>query len=567
MVVIPQSLRRQKLMIWRSVTLLDLALLTLYAATAFGLSYGLISLGTAGQVVIGLMVFAALCCTFIRSPSQNLKFYELLFYGLLFVCKKKKYPKTSLNGFYRLVKMKRNGAFEAEANTLGSKTKSRTKCHSLAIRLTGFNIGILDETKQDINIEALQRALNSLEINFDLVKINEPPQLSSVIASYIDAYVATNENPDYTPRQKLPRLKLLQRKIEHFTEGGAFDYDTGIKFYLVVHGKSEQEAEDIAERALGKFRTAGIKTQKCDWLETLNLLRKLARPTLGKLDERKGEKHLEFPNGALARGKLRFAPDFAEFGNKKAFSRVGGIYGYPITPNFLWLSNILKIPGEIVIKSKFVPRDQAARLFHRANMNLRAGMGKGTKYLQGMEIEHAMEAMDTLAENVAARTDNIRFTHILFRIVADTPKKLDAEAKRIAKYLRDEQYMFNHFKFRQEDAHAALIPDGDIGLFGDMTELPNSAFAWGFPFTSDGLEDERGFYIGKTDTNNALMFDRFRLDTKRKNHNLFALGASGAGKTVFFKRMILNDLLLNRRVIAVDIEREYMDMCKRFDGD
>ena len=45
---------------------------------------------------------------------------------------------------------------------------------------------------------------------------------------------------------------------------------------------------------------------------------------------------------------------------------------------------------------------------------------------------------------------------------------------------------------------------------------------------------------------------------------MFVIATSGGGKTTLIKRIIRDDLIKNRFVVVLDIEREYKAMCEYF---
>ncbi len=81
-----------------------------------------------------------------------------------------------------------------------------------------------------------------------------------------------------------------------------------------------------------------------------------------------------------------------------------------------------------------------------------------------------------------------------------------------------------------------------------------------------GLNDYKGLYLGENTTNDAMLFDQFMLNDKRKNHNQIIIGTSGSGKSTLTKKEIAFHLNMGRTVIVIDPEREYQNLCNYYKG-
>jgi len=73
-------------------------------------------------------------------------------------------------------------------------------------------------------------------------------------------------------------------------------------------------------------------------------------------------------------------------------------------------------------------------------------------------------------------------------------------------------------------------------------------------------------YLGDNTTNDAMFFDQFLINDKRKNHNQIIIGTSGSGKSTLTKKAIAFHLNMNRTVIVIDSEREYRNLCNYYQG-
>ena len=86
-----------------------------------------------------------------------------------------------------------------------------------------------------------------------------------------------------------------------------------------------------------------------------------------------------------------------------------------------------------------------------------------------------------------------------------------------------------------------------------------------FPYISNNFIDINGVLIGYTKEDNKIcMLDIF--SKKYENSNMCIFGSSGSGKSYFIKLNIIRNYFKNLRQIVLDIEKEYLYLCKELDG-
>ncbi len=65
---------------------------------------------------------------------------------------------------------------------------------------------------------------------------------------------------------------------------------------------------------------------------------------------------------------------------------------------------------------------------------------------------------------------------------------------------------------------------------------------------------------------NVVLWDQFKITSKRTNHNMFIIFLSGIGKTYLLKKIINYHIQMGRKVIIIDAERECQELCTYYDG-
>lgn len=89
-----------------------------------------------------------------------------------------------------------------------------------------------------------------------------------------------------------------------------------------------------------------------------------------------------------------------------------------------------------------------------------------------------------------------------------------------------------------------------------------------YPFYYQSHTDPSGMFFGYTDTNGLNVFNCFYRNGKlsRNSYDMIEVGVKGAGKSVTMKSMLQDQILIGNRVMVLDVESEYRDMTKMFDG-
>jgi conjugal transfer ATP-binding protein TraC len=183
------------------------------------------------------------------------------------------------------------------------------------------------------------------------------------------------------------------------------------------------------------------------------------------------------------------------------------------------------------------------------------------------ENNYQLEAYENLVEAINGAHERVNNVDILFLNYGLNLKTLRQAENRLKILLKDLNIKVDKLTYRQLEAYSALLPQLTEPLMSKIgREMPAESLANSFPMLNGGVYDEQGLYLGVNTTNDTILFDQFKLDDKRKNHNKIIIGTSGSGKSYMTKKEIAYHLNLGRTVIAIDPEREYQNICRFYDG-
>ena len=120
---------------------------------------------------------------------------------------------------------------------------------------------------------------------------------------------------------------------------------------------------------------------------------------------------------------------------------------------------------------------------------------------------------------------------------------------------------------RQKEGFLSVLPFG-ANQFGTLYErvLPASSAANFYPFAFSGNTDANGFYIGKDKYGTNVIVDLDRRAEDKTTSNVLILGNSGQGKSYLLKLLLTNIRESGKKVICLDPESEYEDLCENLGG-
>ena len=113
----------------------------------------------------------------------------------------------------------------------------------------------------------------------------------------------------------------------------------------------------------------------------------------------------------------------------------------------------------------------------------------------------------------------------------------------------------------------SVLPFG-ANQFGTLYErvVPASSAANFYPFAFSGKTDPNGFYIGRDKYGTNVIVDLDRRAEDKTTSNVLILGNSGQGKSYLLKLLLTNIRESGKKVICLDPESEYEDLCENLGG-
>ena len=191
----------------------------------------------------------------------------------------------------------------------------------------------------------------------------------------------------------------------------------------------------------------------------------------------------------------------------------------------------------------------------------------GTDMNDTIEAEGNLQDVIELLANLRKNREPLLHCSVFIELKAkdmDSLKELQSE---IAMELTRSKMSVDRLTLRQKEGFLSVLPVG-FNQFGAQYErvLPASSVANFYPFNFSGKTDPHGLYIGRDKYGTNILVDFDRRAEDKTTSNVLILGNSGQGKSYLLKLILTNLRESGKRIICLDPESEYHELCADLGG-
>ncbi|MCL8210234.1 Mbov_0397 family ICE element conjugal transfer ATPase [Spiroplasma attinicola] len=563
--LIPKSINKSKLTIWRNISLIDFLIILGWISLSGMFIFGLPLKNW--EKILGIVLLSIFVFPLIIQVQPGIKGWNAIILLFTHWSMVKIYKKNNSNDTSLLVAYdKAIGEYFVQSEKFNGKKKLIG-----AINVKGFDITLLNPSEQQLRLQDLQDALKFTNFPMTFLKLDKPLEFKKTIKYYQDKLLKLKS--DYE-NQKLTEVGFLARKKQIKSlittlEKDLIITDEGIKtkkyFYIFVYGNNEEELLENMTLLENKLVNGNFI---CEWLSNLEIVQTLQliwNPYANLITKEEFEKNKANLSNLLSFQEFNLHK--THFIADKLYYSINGIYDYPLLAIDLW-GAVLACNEQTIIWNINPVDDQKMKIaLNKAINNAFTKQFMTKSHINRSENEYELSAYQQLVEDINGSSEVIKNVNILFLNYGTSAKVLKQSQIRLKKALRELDMKVNPLHFRQLDAFNAFLPKNyDPLILKIGREMPCATLAASFPFMASGLNDEKGMYLGQSNISNAILFDPFKLNHERKNHNQIIIGTSGSGKSFTTKKMIAFHLNMGRNVIVIDPEREYKNLCNYYDG-
>ena len=251
-------------------------------------------------------------------------------------------------------------------------------------------------------------------------------------------------------------------------------------------------------------------------------------------------------------------------------SRVILVTNYPSRVRIGWLSRIANMEG-VTCSIHLTPANPSNLIdnLDKSIGELGGRIDGGGSALMMQRAEQQYKDANKLLQKIDQEQENVFYVTIAIMVSSKDKEELERKSKKIESALAGSKMKGRTAMFKQEEALQAVSPYGHCPqAIKDIASrnMPVSTIAGAFPFNSSGLNDGQGYIFGKDQNGGIVLIDPWIRGGDRTNSNWTILGAPGVGKSATVKHIFLNEYSQGTKIIIIDPEREYRDLCKNLNG-
>ena len=265
-------------------------------------------------------------------------------------------------------------------------------------------------------------------------------------------------------------------------------------------------------------------------------------------------------------GTIRFLSDHYIVGD--SYRCVWAVREYPpSTEEQAILSQLADRNGVTLrIYHRLVESMEQRKIIQNATRRNRLKSG-GNDVNETIEAEGNLQDVIELLANLRKNKEPLLHVSVFIELKARSMEKLKELQSDIAMELTRSKISVDRLTLRQKEGFLSAVPTGS-NQFGAQYErvLPASSVANLYPFNFSGKTDPQGAYIGRDKYGTNILVDFDRRAEDKTNSNALILGNSGQGKSYLLKLVLTNIRESGKRIICLDPESEYEDLCEALGG-
>lgn len=251
--------------------------------------------------------------------------------------------------------------------------------------------------------------------------------------------------------------------------------------------------------------------------------------------------------------------------------KIYGVIRYPQKVDYGWLSKVTNIPSTIVsVGIKPIDNGALISAISKSIVQNRGAADSAKDPLTRQRAEKAADDGEKIMQRIDQDGETVALMSLAVMPVAQDEKQFTKVCRRVESVLNVQKCKARTLSNLQKEAFQAISPTYPSNkTVDDITAriIPMSTFVGGFPFASNGFNDGSGYYFAKDNSGGLVIVDTWKRGNDRTNSNMVVMGVAGVGKSTAVKHIMLSEYMKGTKIITIDPESEYKDMCLNLGGD
>lgn len=429
------------------------------------------------------------------------------------------------------------------------------------IKIGSINLHLLFDEEQKIKVSELKKVLNSVDYPIKIFSIDKPINLDenlNILGSKIKS--ETNKN----------KIKLLEEDYNFVQDLNNKKWVVNREFYLIIEEDQENEQLLIQKTndLIQEFTAMGLSSARVSSEEWRDLIYIILNPVTSL------EIFKKDATGITRSFKEKVAPNGLKINEKDlmlgdAYVSVVTLRTYPSIVGVGWLGAVANV-NHTRMTITISPMDtfEISNTLKKSMSEVKSKMMNVNDYNDQILLHNQMDDYTELVNRIDREHEKFSLLTINFLCYGETKEAMEKTKKELKTTLSAYGMGGADLMFEQERSLKMCLPT----MYKDLEKefglpIPMMTTASSFPFIFQNLQDDGdAMMIGTDSLGSLLFFDLWKRTNKRNNSNAVIIGKSGSGKSTLIKKLVRGDWCRGSKIIVIDPEREYKDICENVNG-
>lgn len=429
------------------------------------------------------------------------------------------------------------------------------------IKVSSINLSLLFDEEQQTKVSQLKKVLNSIDYKVKLFCIDKPINLENNL-NILGSKIKQETNKYKT--------KLLEEDYDFINSLNNKKSVVNREFYLIIEEDAENETllSQKINDLVQEFSAMGLHAEKVCSEEWRELLYVMLNP-VSSLDIFK--KDATTINRSF---KERIAPKGLKINEKDlilgdAHVSIVTLISYPSMVSVGWLGAVANIHHtRMVMTISPTNTQEISNTLKKSMSELKSKMINVNDYNDQILFNNQMQDFVELVNRIDREHEKFSILTVNFLCYGETKEEMERTKKELKSTLSAYGLGGADLMFEQERSLKMCLPT----MYSDLEKqyclpIPMMTTASSFPFIFQNLQDDGdAIMLGNDALGGLLFFDLWKRSNKRNNSNAVIVGKSGSGKSTLIKKLVRGVWCRGSKVIIIDPEREYKDLCENIGG-
>ncbi len=366
------------------------------------------------------------------------------------------------------------------------------------------------------------------------------------------------------------KIKLLKEDYDFVSTLNNKKWVVNREFYLII--EEDKNNENLLKQKLNDliqdFSSIGLTSKEItseEWRDLLYIILNPITPLENFKNDgstiNKSFKEKIAPNGLKINEKDLILGD--------AYISVLTLRTYPSFVDIGWLGVVANVNHtRMVITLSPMNSLEISNIIKKSMSEVKSKIINVNDYNDQILLNNQLQDYTELANRIDREHEKFSLLTVNFLCYGESLEELNKTKKELKSTLSAYGMYGVDLMFEQYRSLKMCLPT----MYRDLEKqyglpIPMLTTSASFPFIFQNLQDDGdALNLGVDFLGSLIFFDLWKRTNKRNNSNAVIIGKSGSGKSTLIKKLIRGNWCRGSKVIVIDPEREYKDLCQNVNG-